>query len=740
MTSPMSRRDWKHAALLVLATICIWAWARSLWREQGWYTPPEYDIDALETLARIKLASEQGLSSLVTRIMPRLGAPFGADWSSYPMPDGPVFWLLGKLAKFFGLVATGHLAVLLAHLVNVLTFYFCSRTLGHRAPFAACAALLFAFSHYNLSRGLSHLSFMLSFTAPAVLLVSWLIGSSREFLRHRRWQVFCLATAAVTAAGNPYYGLMLVMLFAMALLYQALTSRRAENLLTGVAALFVWGLVTGACHYPAIASMLTGGRKVLVRSYESTELFALRPIELMVPPPYHRLPGAAQFTQEYGRLTHFEGEHFSSYLGAIGIIGLLLVVFRFLRALLRGRASLRPAYAVTIGFVVAFGMVGGLNSVLALTVTGVFRAGNRYTVFILAVGLFALAALASVKWRQLPRVWKYVIASILLCGGLWDQVRPVPSEEELVARARSPEVDWRLGNHLEEAYPPGSMIFQLPAVPFLEQKPIVGMTDYDHFRPFFFTKTMRFSYGVLATEDAMVWQRRVARMAPAEMRAELESAGFAAVYVCRSAYIDGAKALRKSFEEAGMRVTFPNPRCSRPGCRGRTARPLQAATVAVAAVACAQGAEPVRAVGRRCDGGREARRARRGRVVPGREERHLVLAMGRARGHLHLVEPDQGQESGAHQLQLDGSARARALDPRRQWQPTLARHAQEHRHPVFVRAGAGPRRVAAPVGLARSARARFTHRPAAARLPGHRPDLQGTVSAATRIPSRRNPP
>lgn len=559
MTSPMSRRDWKHAALLVLATICIWAWARSLWREQGWYTPPEYDIDALETLARIKLASEQGLSSLVTRIMPRLGAPFGADWSSYPMPDGPVFWLLGKFAKFFGLVATGHLAVLLAHLVNVLTFYFCSRTLGHRAPFAACAALLFAFSHYNLSRGLSHLSFMLSFTAPAVLLVSWLIGSSREFLRHRRWQVFCLATAAVTAAGNPYYGLMLVMLFAMALLYQALTSRRAENLLTGVAALFVWGLVTGAFHYPAIASMLKGGRKVLVRSYESTELFALRPIELMVPPPYHRLPGAAQFTQEYGRLTHFEGEHFSSYLGAIGIIGLLLVVFRFLRALLRGRASLRPAYAVTIGFVVAFGMVGGLNSVLALTVTGVFRAGNRYTVFILAVGLFALAALASVKWRQLPRVWKYVIASILLCGGLWDQVRPVPSEEELVARARSPEVDWRLGNHLEEAYPPGSMIFQLPAVPFLEQKPIVGMTDYDHFRPFFFTKTMRFSYGVLATEPAMVWQRRVARMAPAEMRAELESAGFAAVYVCRSAYIDGAKALRKSFEEAGMRVTFPNP-------------------------------------------------------------------------------------------------------------------------------------------------------------------------------------
>jgi hypothetical protein len=139
---------------------------------------------------------------------------------------------------------------------------------------------------------------------------------------------------------------------------------------------------------------------------------------------------------------------------------------------------------------------------------------------------------------------------------LWDQLRPVPTADDLVVRARAPEVDWRLGNHLEETLPANSMIFQLPAVPFLEQNPIVGMTDYEQFRPFFFTKTMRFSYGVLATQDAMVWQRRVARMAPAEFRAELESAGFAAVYVCRSAYVDGARALRRGFEEAGMKLTF----------------------------------------------------------------------------------------------------------------------------------------------------------------------------------------
>jgi hypothetical protein len=43
----------------------------------------------------------------------------------------------------------------------------------------------------------------------------------------------------------------------MALAYQALTSRRKENLLTGTGCLLVWGLVTGACSYSAIESMWT---------------------------------------------------------------------------------------------------------------------------------------------------------------------------------------------------------------------------------------------------------------------------------------------------------------------------------------------------------------------------------------------------------------------------------------------------------------------------------------------------
>ncbi|MEO6597186.1 MAG: hypothetical protein ABIP94_20780 [Planctomycetota bacterium] len=554
MTSPLARRDFARAAVLAATTVGIWMFARMLWLKVARQSPPEYDVDALETLARIKLVGEMGWSFFVDKTMPRLGAPYGADWSSYPMPDGPVFLLLGLLAKIFGMIAVGHIAILLAHLLNALTFYFCSRTLGHRAPFAGCAALLFAFSHFNISRGLSHYSFTLSFTVPAIILVVWMVGSSRRLLQRKRWHLFCLATAAITATGSPYYGVMFAMLLVVALSYQILSDRRKSNIFAGSSCLIVWALVVGACNYSSIEVMLRSGSEVMVRNYSSTELYGLRPIEWITPPPYHRFSGAALLTQNYARTTMFEGEHVFSYLGVIGIVGLAMITIRLLRALFRRQAGYRPAHALTICFVVAFGIVGGLNSLVALTVTEVFRAGNRYTVFVLAISLYALAAWASVKWRRLDVVAAYTIAAALVCVGLWDQLRPILTELQLAEHAKAPMMDQQLGRELESRLSPGAMVFQLPAVPFLEQKAIVGMTDYQHFRPYLFTSSLRFSYGALANDRAMVWQRRVAKMPAAEMRAELESAGFSAVEICRSAYLDGALALRRSFEAAGMRV------------------------------------------------------------------------------------------------------------------------------------------------------------------------------------------
>ncbi|HEU4419764.1 MAG TPA: hypothetical protein VFT55_12570, partial [Planctomycetota bacterium] len=242
--------------MLAVVVVAVWWVSQARWLEDAWLAAPEYDIDALEVLARIKLTGEQGLSLFVDKGIDRLGAPWVADWSSYPMPDMLAFWFLGRLAKVTGLVAVGHLAVLLSSLVNALAFFFCSRVLGHRPVFAACAAMLFAFSHYNITRGLSHYSLTLSFTVPAILLAAWLVGGSRRLLEKRRWQVACLLVGACAAMGSPYYGLIFVLLMVTTMVYQFAGAHRRANLLTGIGSLVVWGLATAACHLTAIAGML----------------------------------------------------------------------------------------------------------------------------------------------------------------------------------------------------------------------------------------------------------------------------------------------------------------------------------------------------------------------------------------------------------------------------------------------------------------------------------------------------
>lgn len=555
MTSPFSQRDIARAAILALVATAIWLVCEGLWHHVGWRSPPNYRIDALESLARIKLAADEGLATLTNRTMPRLGAPFGADWHAYPLPDAPVFWMLGIVERMRGIAVAGHVAEWFAHTTSVLSFYVCSRLLGHRWVVAAAAALLFGFSYFNATRGLSHYSFALSFVVPTTLVTSWVIGCGRTMLERPAVRGSFVVMAALTASGSPYYGLMFVTLVTVAIGCRTLTQGLDRGVGLGLACLVTWALVFVSLHHQALAAMLEE-RGVLVRNYADTDRLGLRPIEWFLPPPGHRLPGASSLVDFYTRALPARGENTSSYFGAAGILGLGLVVFAFVRALLHRRAGARPAHAPTILLVTGMWMVGGGGALIALLATELFRAGNRYSIFVLATCLLALSAWASRRLAQTRIVVAATLAALATALGLWDQLPPIPGPAELKARSLAVELDRRMGPELEAALQPGAMVFQLPVVPFLEQPKTHEMTDYEHLRPFLATRTLRFSYGVLAGDPALIWQRRVAQLPFVAMREELENAGFAALCIHRSGYADGGAHLRESAVAAGLPILF----------------------------------------------------------------------------------------------------------------------------------------------------------------------------------------
>ena len=552
--SPACHKPRRLLLLLAVASL-IWLYATGLWRLSAWQTPASYAIDALEVLARLKFSGEKGWSFFIDKTLPELGAPWGVDWSAYSMPDAPVFILFGKIGLFIGLIEASHLALLFAHLSAVGTFYFCSRTLGHRALFAAGSALLFGFSFYLCHRSLSHYSFTLAYIVPAQLLSTWLIGSSQRILASRPWQFFCLLTAFATGIGNPYFGFGYVQLLTLALVYQAAPNRR-DNLNLGLTCFGLFAVTLIATNYSSLFAMLGDAPSLLQRNFSSTEVYGFRPIELLIPPASHRWTTAAEIGERYAAATSLKGELFSPYLGLAGICGLLLIATDAFVRLFQGRLGLRPAYAATSLWFMVFFIVGGLNSLLAFSGVDLFRAGNRYSIYLLTIALLALTSWASRRGRHLKPWAAFTLVSAIVLIGLWDQLPILRPELERQALSKKIATDRQLAHCLETQLLPNAAIFQLPVIPFLEQPPRHGMTDYELFRPWLFSEHLNFSYGFFAGDKPLRWQRWAALM-PANLLCEtLEDAGYAALYIHKAAFIDAGVSLRQQLIALGKNPLF----------------------------------------------------------------------------------------------------------------------------------------------------------------------------------------
>lgn len=527
---------------LVAALVCIshYGW----WTPARWTVPADYGGESLEMLARIKASSEGDLAPLRPQVMSRLGAPFGANWSAYPSSDLLLLWTLGQVARVTGVGVAANLALLLAVVSAAWSFYGCARWLRLRWEWAMAGALLFAFTFQSFNRGLPHLLLAFSWTVPLAILSCALVATSRRL----RWRslsgVGVLATSAVIGVSNPYALFLYLQLMGWALVVQWVGRRRAENLRLGLAALAV------ALAAFAIVEMHvwlyttdTAADSPLERNYGGTERYALKPLELVVPPATHRWEAWAFFGNRYLRWSDWRStEAFAPYLGVAGVVALVWLIGEALVAVLRRRRVSGGALAA--GWVLAFASVGGITNIFAFfTGLALFRASNRFSIFLSAIVLLFLVSRLARWWRGRAVGWSIAGATALVGLGLADQLpRPV-ANDRLERTIRMATSDREFGERLEAALPAGAMVFQLPVVVFPEAPPQFHLGDSEHFRPFLATDSLRFSYGSIKGRSRGQWQRDLSRLPTAEMVRALESYGFAAIYLNRRGFGDRGEAL-----------------------------------------------------------------------------------------------------------------------------------------------------------------------------------------------------
>lgn len=534
-----------RVGLLAFVTALVWVAHYDRWTLESWSIPTNYHGDAWEILARIQAAAEGDTVPFHPQTISRLGAPFGANWSAYPSSDLLLIWVLGRVASVAGVFPTANLAMLLAAVSAALAFYGCARWLRVRWEWAFATALLFAFTFQTFHRGLPHLFFLFSWTVPLALLASGIVASSRRLGWRKGSGAFCIGTAAVIGIGNPYTLFLFLQLLGWALVAQWTGPRRRENIRVGLAAMAVAVAAFFVVEsHVWLFSPDTAAASPLERNYGGTERYALKPIELLLPPASHRWEAFAFLGNRYLRWSEWRGgEAFFPYLGLVGIAGLGCLGYAALRAVWRRRRI--PGPALPAGWVLAFASMGaGTNIMAFFTGLLLFRASNRFSVFISALVLLFLAARLA-RWSQSRPAWLSLAAAALLAGiGLADQLPRAPGPAEQVRIARLIDTDRELGRMLEGNLPPGAMVFQLPVVMFPEVPVLHQLGDYEYFRPYLVTRSLRFSYGMLKGRSRGRWQRDAEELPTAELVRRLERYGFSALYFNRRGFADrGEKVL-----------------------------------------------------------------------------------------------------------------------------------------------------------------------------------------------------
>jgi phosphoglycerol transferase len=299
------------------------------------------------------------------------------------------------------------------------------------------------------------------------------------------------------------------------------------------------------------------------RTYQGVERYALKPLDLLIPPPDHRSSVARKIAWDYtyaeAKKVYITGEPFSQYLGLFGVSSLLYLGIVSVVRLNRWPPQPMPGHTAQILWIVLYSVIGGINGLLGQVGINLFRCTNRFSIWILAITLLFAARQLSRLSRFWPPALITCLSALLLTLVLWDQLPPTTTQSDLSSIAAMISSDRAFTNDLEKALPPGALVFQLPAMKFPESWPIVQMGDYEHFRPYLYSKDLHFSYGDDKGRGRDDWQFAVEHLPPAEMIAALEKYGFAAIYINRRGYEDGGRKLIEGLQGAGRQKLIESP-------------------------------------------------------------------------------------------------------------------------------------------------------------------------------------
>ena len=328
---------------------------------------------------------------------------------------------------------------------------------------------------------------------------------------------------------------------------RALDAAMCVGLVVGLFLLQVLPFVVGSHRQGRVQTTVT-------RTMDDYYVHALRLENLIRPTVGHRLPWMSQlssFERDVNPsdlpslLVQFGEAKLCTPLGLLGSIGLCLLIAVAVASpfpLSERQPVVRDLGKLTVASLLLC-LFGGLGEVIAAHITVMIRCYNRISIYLSFFAYLALALMATRSadgsamgdWRRKPGflflVWGLAVLALL------DQIPPgaIPDHKRDAAQFLG---DRQFVGRIEQALPPGGMVFQLPVVPFPEGGTKESMDDYSQFRGYLHSRTIRWSYGTMKGREVAKLQEELGALNPAGLVERLEELGFAGIYINRKGLPD----------------------------------------------------------------------------------------------------------------------------------------------------------------------------------------------------------
>ena len=552
-------------ALVVVISLIIVSCVYRLW-EIDTDVPPMYIGDGMLGMILNTAIDEEGIMG--NFFIDRMGAP-----GISPIVDSPFTDLMALIEEYAISIVTdsaadiGHWFYYLTYPLVAATMYVLLSKFTEDKVTRIFFSIAYVVTPFHFMRGFQHASLSNYYIIPVTFYIVLLLAEEEysgiipaRYKDSGLKRILYILSCIFIGCSNIYYAFISLICLVLAVIFKAIKNGEMRHLWNEGISVVITLVSVGIGLLPNILYVLINGANTssVVRNGNQSEYYALKFIQLLIPPSYDRIEFLRKINDAYVDESIIINENTYVSLGILGVIGLGILIIWMIYKLAMGIAGKNiettklkltniDIYRLNLlGFVVLvlilYATAGGFGTIFSYVINPVFRSINRVSIYIACCSICAIVIFVRrIKERFSNKTGRItILVAAILVGGI--VLYSETPKFNVGYQKPAAEFDKGLRNffgELEDSLEPGDMVYTLPYLQFPEGGLLYDMGTYDPGYGYVYTRTIRWSYGGIVGRNEDAKLLNIDNGASADFVNNILDNGFSGVYIDRNGYEDG---------------------------------------------------------------------------------------------------------------------------------------------------------------------------------------------------------